>query len=185
MAHPVALAASFRQVLSKPLMEDRRGDILVLGRGEGRYYVTVQLAPFGSGTRGIIAVTRPPVNQEAPDDAITARRLLSALPPGSTLTSHTSSIDGETHAEHDAIINTHSIGINSDYVKRMLQADGFILERESGPSTTMHARAHVAADARTLFFKRPGAEATAVLFSSDNGKSVIVLNRVRFVGLAR
>jgi hypothetical protein len=177
---PAALGVSFRQVLGKPLMEDRHGDILVLGRGEGRFYVTVQLAPFGSGTRGVIAVTKPPVDQEAPGDTVTARRLLSALPPGSTLASHTSSIDGETHAEHDAIVNAHSIGINRDYVKRMLQGDGFILERESAPPQTTHARAHVAADALTLFFKRPGAEAIAVLFSSDKGKSVIVLNRVHF-----
>jgi hypothetical protein len=184
-ASPAVLAASFRQVLSKPLVEDRRGETLVLGRGDGRYYVTVQLVPFGSGTRGFIAVTRPPVNQEAPGDMVAVRRLLSALPPGSTLASHTSSIDGETRAEHDAIVNDHSIGLNSDYVKRMLHADGFILERESGPSPAMHSRAHVAADARTLFFKRPGAEATAVLFSSEKGQSVIVLNRVRFAGPAK
>jgi hypothetical protein len=179
-ASPAALAASFRQVLGKPLMEDRHSDVVVLGRGEGRFYLTVQLAPFGSGTRGVIAVTKPPVNQEAPGDTVAARRLLSALPPGSTLASHTSSIDGEIHAEHDAIVNVHSIGINRDYVKRMLQGDGFILQRESAPPQTTHARTHVAADALTLFFKRPGAEAIAVLFSSDKGKSVIVLNRVHF-----
>jgi hypothetical protein len=184
-ATPSELAASFRQLLGQPLMEDRRGDKLILGRGEGRYYVTVQLDPLGSGTRGVIAVTRPPVDKEEPADVNAARRLLSALPPGSTLTSHTSSLDGGTRADHDAIVNAHSIGINREYVQRMLRADGFILERESGASPAMRVRSHIAPDARTLFFKRPGAEAIAVLFSNDSGKSVIVLNRVRFAAPSR
>lgn len=174
---PAALTASFRQVLGEPLMEDRRGNTLVLGRGEGRYYMTVQLDPAGSGTRGVIAVTRPPIDQQEPADSAATRRLLSALPPGSTLASHTSSIDGGTRAEHDVVINSHSIGVNSEYVQRMLRADGFNFERESGPSQAIHARTHIAPDARTLFFKRPGAEVTAVLFSDDSGKSVIVMNR--------
>ena len=181
-ATPSELAVAFRQLFGQPLMEDRRGDKLILGRGQGRYYVTVQLDPLGSGTRGVIAVTRPPVDREEPADAGIARRLLSAMPPGSTLASHTSSIDGKTRADHDAIVNSHSIGINSEYVRRMLRADGFVLERESGSLPAMRAGSHIAPDARTLFFKRPGAEAIAVLFSSENKQSVIVLNRVQFSG---
>jgi hypothetical protein len=175
---PAALAASFRQALGKPLMEDQRGNTFVLGRGEGRYYMTVQLVPVGSGTRGVIAISKPPVADEDSLDTISARRLLSGLPPGSTLANHTSSVDGKTHAEHDAIVNMHSIGINSEYVQRMLRADGFILERESRAPQTTHTRPYLAGDARTMFFKRPGAEAIAVLFSDDNGRSVIVLNRI-------
>jgi hypothetical protein len=177
---PEALATSFRQALGQPLMEDRRGSTLVLGRRAGQYYMTVQLDPAGSGTRGVIAVTRPPVDQEEAADAAAARGLLSAFPPGSALASHTSSIDGGTRADQDAIVNSHSIGINGEYVQRMLRADGFILERESGPSQGGRARTRVASDARTLYFKRPGAEAIAVLFSDDSGRSVIVLNRVKF-----
>jgi hypothetical protein len=180
-----SLAAAFRQVLGMPLMEDRRGNTIVLGRGEGRYYVTVQLAPLGSGTRGVIAVTKPPVDHEGPADAIAARHLLSAMPPGSTLASHTSSIDGQTRAEHDAIINTHNVNINREYLQRMLRADDFILEREFGAPPAARTHAHVAPDTRTLFFKRPGGEAIAVLFSNDSGKSVIVLNRVRFSELVK
>jgi hypothetical protein len=182
---PAALATSFRQVLGESLMEDHRGDTLVLGRGEGQYYLTVQLHPVGLGTGGVIAVTKPPVGQQEPTDTAAARRLLSALPPGSTLASHTSSIDGGTRADHDAVINSHSIGINSEYVQRMLRADGFNFERESTTSQAIHARAHIASDARTLFFKRPGAEAIAVLFNDDRGRSVIVLNRVNFARNAK
>jgi hypothetical protein len=177
-ASPATLTTSFRQVLGEPLMEDRRGNTVVLGRGEGRYYMTVQLTPVGSGTRGVIAVARPPIDKEEPADAPSTRRLLSALPPGSTLASHTASIDDGIRAEHDAVINSHSLGVNNEYVQRMLRADGVNFERESGPSQASHLRTHFSADARTLFFRRPGAEAIAVLFSDGNGKSVIVLNRM-------
>jgi hypothetical protein len=183
--NPAVLAASFRQLLGQPLVEDRRGNKLILGRGEGRYYVTVQLDPIGSGTRGVIAVTKPPVDREEPEDAAAARRLLSALPPGSSLTNHTSSIDGDVHADHDAIVNVHSLDINREYVQRMLRTDGFVLERESGPRQAKQPGSHLASDTRTLFFKRAGAEAIAVLFSGDDGKSVIVLNRTHFARRAR
>jgi hypothetical protein len=176
-ASPAALTTSFRQVLGEPLMEDRRGNTLVLGRGQGRYYLTVQLTPAGSGTRGLIALTKPPIDKEEAADTPATRRLLAALPPGSTLASHTSSIDDGIRADHDAFINSHSLGINSEYVQRMLRADGFNFERESGPSPAAEVRKHFFADARTLFFRRPDAEAIAVLFSDGNGKSVIVLNR--------
>jgi hypothetical protein len=184
-ADPGVLAASFRKLLGQPLMEDRRGNKIILGRGEGPYYVTVQLDPFGAGTRGVIAVSKPPLDREEPVDAAAARRLLSALPPGSNLASHTSSIDGTVHASHDAIVNDHSIGINREYVQRMLTADGFILERESGPHDTKRMGSHLTSNARTLFFKRPSAEAIAVLFSDGDGKSFIILNRIDFTRSAR
>lgn len=177
---PTVLAASFRQVLGEPLMENRRGTSLILGRGEGRYYMTVQLDPVGSGTRGVIAVSRPPIDQQGRTHAAVARHLLSALPPGSTLASHTFSIDSGNRSEHDAVINSHSIGVNSEYVQRMLRADGFNFERESVSSKAIRTRTHIAPDARTLFFKRPGAEVIAVLFSDDSGKSVIVMNHVTY-----
>jgi len=183
-ATPAALATSFRQVLGKPLMEDRRGNTLMLGRREGQFYMTVQLDPVGSGTRGTIAVTRPPVDKE---DADVARRLLPALPPGSTLASHTTSIDGDIRADHDAIVNSHSIGVNNEYVQRLLRAEGFILERDFTPprGAGQGARSRVTASARTLFFKGPNAEAIAVLSSDSVGRSVIVLNRVTFARNAK
>lgn len=184
-AAPAELAASFRRLLGQPLVEDRRGSKRIMGRGEGRYYITVQLDPLGSGTRGTIAVTRPPVGREEPADAASARRLLSALPPGSSLASHISSVDSGRHADHDTIVNAHSIGVNSEYVQRMLRADGFALERESVPPQAGNVTTRTRSDARTLFFRRPGGEAIAVLFSGDDGKSVVVLNRVRFAGSAR
>lgn len=175
---PGALVTSFRQILGQPLMENRHGDTLVLGRAEGRYYMTVQLNPAGSGTHGVIAVSRPPIEQQEPADAASARRLLSSLPPGSTLASHTSSIDAGARADHDAVINSHSIGVNSEYVQRMLRAEGFSLEREARAPIAIRPRTHTGFAPQTLLFKRPGAEAIAVLFSDNSGRSVIVLNKV-------
>lgn len=179
-AAPAELAASMRLLLGAPLMEDRRGATLVLGRGEGPYYITVQLAPLGTGTRALLAVTKPAVNVREPSDTTADRQLLSALPPGSTLSSHTSSTDGPARADQAAIVNSHSIGINTEYVKRMLRAEGFTLEREMAPAQGRGMNARTSPDARTMFFKRPGAEALAVVTRNESGNSVIVLNRVSF-----
>jgi hypothetical protein len=177
-ASPAELAASMRQLLGAPLMEDRRGATLVLGRGQGRYYITVQLAPLGSGTRALIAVTKPPLNAQDPVAVADARHLLSALPPGSTLTSQTASFDGPVRAHQAAIVNSHSVDINTEYVKRMLRAEGFTLEREAMPAQGLRTRASAPPGARTMFFKRAGAEAIAVVARDERGNSVIVLNRV-------
>jgi hypothetical protein len=183
-ATPAELAASMRQLLGSPLMEDRRGGTLVLGRGEGQYYITVQLSPLGSGTRALIAVTKPPVSTQ-PTDAPIDRHLLSAFPPGSTLTSHTSSIDDTAHADYAAIVNSHSGDINAEHVKRMMHADGFTLEREAKPKQGSRPGVNASPGARTMFFKRAGAEAVAVVARNQSGDSVIVLNRVSFTERAK
>ena len=174
-ATPSELAASMRQLLGEPLMEDRRGATLVLGRGEGPFYITVQLAPLGSGTRALVAVTKPAVSELGPPDAAVDRHLLSALPPGSTLISHTSSFDAPAGADQAVVMNSHSVDINTEYVKRMLRADGYMLEREARSARTSRTPG-----ARTIFFKRPGSEAIAVVARNDRGDSVIVLNRVNY-----
>jgi hypothetical protein len=179
-ATPSELAASMRQLLGAPLMEDRHGTTLVLGRGEGPFYITVQLAPLGSGTRALVAVSKPAISEQGPPDAAADRHLLSALPPGSTLISHTSSIDPPARADQAAVMNSHSVDINTEYVKRMLRADGYTLEREALPAHASLTRATIRPGARIMFFKRAGSEAIAVIARDDRGDSVIVLNRVNF-----
>lgn len=183
-AAPAELAAAMRQLLGTPLMENHRGTTLVLGRGEGPFYITVQLAPLGSGTRALIAVTRPPISEQRPADFAAERQLLSAFPPGSTLAGHTSATDGPARADQSAIVNSHSIDINTEHVKRMMHADGFTLEREARPRQA--SRTWVSASgARTMFFRRAGAEAIAVVARNESGNSVIVLNRVSFAAHAK
>ena len=179
-ATPPELAASMRQLLGRPLMEDRRGTTLVLGRGEGPFYITVQLAPLGSGTRALVAVTKPAVSEQSPPDAAADRHLLSALPRGSTLISHISSFDAPAHADQAAVMNSHSVDINAEHVKRMLRADGYTLEREARPTQGSRTQASVLPGARIMFFKGADSEAIAVVARDDRGGSVIVLNRVNF-----
>ncbi|WP_198119686.1 hypothetical protein [Massilia rhizosphaerae] len=179
-ATPSELAATMRQLLGAPLMEDLRGTTLVLGRGEGPFYITVQLAPLGSGTRALVAVTKPAVSDQGPPDADADRHLLSALPPGSTLISHTSSFDAPARADQAVVMNSHSADINTEYVKRMLRADGYTLEREARPAQASRSQARVPSGARTMFFKRAGSEAIAVIARDGSGDSVIVLNRLNF-----
>ena len=108
------------------------------------------------------------------------------------LARHRAGPDQVLHAEHLLGIGPHAHhlepgarGQRGEFVRRMLGADGFILESESDRSQAGHARIHVSSDARTLFFKRPGAQAIAVLFSDGSGRSVIVLNRVNFARNAK
>lgn len=183
-AAPGELAASMRQLLGSPLMEDRHGATLVLGRGEGPFYITVQISPLGSGTRALIAVTKPPLSEQ-PTNTAAERRLLSAFPPGSTLTGHTASIDGAAHADQAAIVNSHSIDINTEHVKRMMHGDGLTLEREARPKQGSQPGMSASAGARTMFFKRAGAEAVAVVARNESGNTVIVLNRVSYAERAK
>lgn len=177
-ATPSEVAATMRQLLGAPLIEDRHGAAIVLGRGEGPFYITLQLAPLGSGTRALIAVTKPAVSEQGPPDAAADRRLLSALPPGSALISHTSSFDAPARADETVVMNSHSIDINTEYVKRMLRADGYTLEREARPAQVSSTQANMLPGARTMFFKRVGSETIAVIARNDRGDSVIVLNQV-------
>lgn len=179
-ASPSEVAATMRQLLGAPLIEDRHGEALVLGRGEGPFYITVQLAPLGSGTRALVAVTKPAVSEQGPPGTVAHRHLLSALPPGSALISHTSSFDAPARADETVVMNSHSVDINTEYVKRMLRADGYTLEREARPAQISSTRTSVLPGARTMFFKRVGSEAIAVIARNDRGDSVIVLNRVTF-----
>jgi hypothetical protein len=77
-------------------------------------------------------------------------------------------------------MNSHGADINTEYVKRMLRADGYTLEREARPAQASRSQARVPSGARTMFFKRAGSEAIAVIARDDSGDSVIVLNRLNF-----
>lgn len=177
-ATPAEVAASMRKLLGSPLVEDHLGATLVLGRSQGLHYITVQLAPLGTGTRALIAITTPSANMQDQANAVADRRLLAALPAGSTLVNHTSSVDGAVRAEQTAVVNSHGIDINGKYLKRMLHAEGFTLEREARAMPGAQGYKSTLRDTRMMFFKRAGTEAVAVIARDDKGQSVVVLNRV-------
>jgi hypothetical protein len=184
-ATPERLAASFRQSLGQPLVEDRVAGKLVLGRAQGAYYVTVQLAPAGNGTRGVVAVTRLPVSNDEREAARSADgTLLARLPAGSSLVSRIASVDGRNSSDQLVLTNTHSNEVNARYIKDLLESQGFRLQRTAAGAPGARP-VPAGRDGKTLFFSSAGGEAMAVIARDDQGRSAIVLNTVRYAGVAK
>lgn len=175
---PAQVAELFRQSLGQPLVEDKVGTKQVLGRAQGAHYVTVQLEAAGSGTRGLIAVTELTAALNGSSASRNAdQQLLAKLPAGFSVVSRTASTDSRNRVKHVVLTNTHSTALNSEAVKKMLGADGFTFERETQPTGQSGPyRGAASPDARTLFFRRAGGEAVAVISRDDNGRTGVVLN---------
>lgn len=178
-ATPARVAELFRRSLGLPLVEDKVGAKLVLGRSEGEHYLTVQLEAAATGTRGFIAVTELTA---ALNGAAAARdadqRLLAKLAAGFSIVSRTASDDAMRRVEHVVLTNQHSIGLSLESLKGMLIADGFTFERETGPGKQPNTLQ--SADARTLFFRKTGGEAIAVVSRDNTGKTAVVLNTTTY-----
>lgn len=181
------VAELFRKSLGQPLVEDRVGARLVLGRSQGEYYLTVQFEAAGTGTRGVIAVTELTAalnGAAASRDA--DQRLLAKLAAGFNIVSRTASIDARRRVEHVVLTNQHSIGLSVDSLKGMLGADGFTLERETRPGNQPNQfQRATSRDARTLFFKKTGGEAIAVVSRDDTGRTAVVLNTTSYLEHAK
>ena len=52
---PSALVQEIRRSLGQPLVESSSGSKRILGRPEGRFYLTVQIEASGSGSKGVVA----------------------------------------------------------------------------------------------------------------------------------
>lgn len=185
-AAPARVAALFQQSLGQPLMDNTVGVKRILGRSYGAHYVTVQIEPGVTGTRGVIAVTELTA---AMNNAASARaadqRLLSRLAAGFHIVSRTSSEDNRRSIEHVILTNTHSVGLNAASVKNMLRIDGFVLERETTPAGQSGVDHRPATrEATMLFFKKAGSEAVAVISRNDKGMTAVVLNTTRYANLA-
>lgn len=180
---PLDTAQWFRQSMGKPLMENMVGNKLVLGRGEGKFYITVQLetaGPDGGSTRGTVAVTDVQGAHDHRDDtAALNARMLGRLPAGSRLLNQMSSSDYGKLASYFVAENGHSQELNRRQLIDNLRAEGLALERESkldpksAPSLPVEMM-----QGRTLYFKGNGKEATAVIRPGAEGKTNIVLNTV-------
>lgn len=173
---PGQVATLFRESLGQPLVENTLGPKLVLGRAQGEFYVTVQLEPAGTGTRGLIAVTKLSSALEGRDASRTEElHVLSRFPTGSKRISQMSSVDGRNAAEHQVLINNLGVDLNVEHVKRMLSNDGYTLERETAKVSNARSRS---ASGTTLFFKRPGGEAIAMVYRDASERTVLVLNTI-------
>jgi hypothetical protein len=147
----------------------------------------VQLAAAGSGTRGVIAVTELTAAINGSSSSRDAnQRLLAKLPAGFKIVSRTVSVDARNRVEHVVLTNTHSITLNTESVKSMLGADGYMFERETQPTSQFLPRREAASrDARMLFFKNSGGEAVAVVSRDDSGRTGVVLNTTSYLEHAK
>lgn len=169
---PLQVAALFRASLGQPLVENSRGATQVLGRAFGEFYATVQLEPAGTGTRGVVAVTRLSAAQRN-----SGQRSLTRVPAGSRLISQVSSVDGTRHADFLTLSNGLDVAYNIGYVKRALDAEGYTLERVMSPAGQGNSASQTAPTGTTMLFKRGGAEVVAVIYR-DSGGTSIALNTV-------
>lgn len=181
-AGPAKVAELFRHSLGQPLVEDRVGAKLVLGRSQGEHYLTVQFEAAGSGTRGVIAVTELTAalnGAAASRDA--DQRLLAKLAAGFSIVSRTASDDARRRVEHVVLTNLHSIGLSVESLKGMLGADGFTLEREIRPGNrSAQFQSAASREARMLFFKKTDGEAIVVVSRDDAGRTAVVLNTTSY-----
>ena len=180
-AKPAQIAQWFRNSLGKPLVENILSNKLILGRSQGEHYISIQLEPIGSGTRGLVAVSQVKTAYENRfETRAVTERLLSRLPSGSRLVSQMTSSDGDKQAGYVVMSNTHNEDLNRDRLISMLQGDGLTLEREAlAISGTGHPPPPEGA--KTLFFKGAGKEAMAVIFRDQSGHTTVVLNTIIFL----
>jgi len=179
---PAQVAAWFHQSLGKHLVENTLANKLILGRPQGEYYISIQLEPIGTGTRGLVAVSHLKAGYDnRADTQATTERLLSRLPSGSRLVSQMASSDGGKQSNYVVIANTYSEDVNRDRVVSMMHDDGLALEREALVDDSAGRPLPAAANGKTLFFKGAGKEAMAVICRGENGDVTVVLNTITFV----
>lgn len=180
---PAQLAVWFRQTLGNPLVENKLGDSLILGRAQGEHYLTVQLEPAGAGTRGLIAIADLKAAYERHSETDMAlEHWLSRLPSGSRSIRRTTSEDGGKLAEYLLVINNHGIALNLERIKGLMRVDGYSLQYQAAIDDKRSSRSGSAPTAgETLLFKGEGREAVVVIFRSEGVGTAIVLNAVTFM----
>lgn len=177
---PDQLIDLFRQSLGKPIVENTLGAKRILGRLQGEYYVSVQIEPAGTGSRGVTAVTHLKASYDSQEQTKTDRELwLARLPSGSRLLSQMNSQDAGKSSKHLVFTNAQSENLNRDQLKNILLEDGMVFEREGSPSrdapTKLSEGLH---NSKMLFFKGPGKEALATIYRDNDGQTTVVLNVV-------
>ena len=176
------LAESLRYSLGKPLVENRLGNQLILGRAEGPYYISVQIEPTNSGSRGVVAITHIQSAYESKE--ITSQeqqRWLSRLPSGSQMLSILKSSDGMKNSNQIIFTNSQAEALNRDRLKAVLLEEGLNFEREGVSDSDYGKTANQNAQGRALFFKGTGKEAIATIHRDTAGQTIMVLNIITLI----
>jgi hypothetical protein len=86
--------------------------------------------------------------------------------------------DAAKAARHLVIVNAHGEAVNREALLRLMQSDGYRLEREAAPDAAARASLPMQfGGATALYFNGPGKEAVAVIARTGD-KTAIVLNTV-------
>ncbi|WP_194715391.1 hypothetical protein [Noviherbaspirillum soli] len=173
----VEVIAWFRASLGMPLVENHVGTGMVLGRAQGTEFLTVQIAPAGSGSRGLIAQTDLPAMVAGREEERSLQaRWLSRLPSGMRLQSLTRGHDAGRHYQYLVLDSPHSSSLTRNAISNLMQQDGYALEREVRT---------IAPPSQTLYFRGAARESTAVILAHADGSSAVVLNTILTIDGAR
>jgi hypothetical protein len=176
---PAALSRSVEESLGKPLVVNKLGQQIILGRAQGSHYISIQIEPASGGSRGVVAVSD--LQTALSNKDVTAQEKsywVQQLPAGTTLSSHIKSLDGVKQSQQLIYSNSLDESFNRDRLKAILKADGLAFERETLVDEQAYKKTATAIQGRVLFFKGTNKEAMATLHRQADGLSTIVLNIV-------
>lgn len=175
------LATWFKRSLGPPLVENKLGSKLILGRAQDGYYLSVQIEPIGpdgqGGSKGLLAVSdMATLIRNRDSDATSSQRWLERWPAGTQLLSRMTSEDSGKASLHVALRNGHSESLNREALIAVMQQDGLALLQEAGPAADVGQVPAALRDAKALFFKGNGKEGIATIARDDQGHTTVVLN---------
>lgn len=156
----------------------------VLGRAEGKHFITIKLTPLRDGTRGLLSIVdMAKAAQEARRLQARLMQWMSELPSGTRVLSHMASNDAGHLSEHLVLVNQQSEGLNIRSVTAALVSRGFAVERTLDPSSTKAPSPISSAglplpSTKAVLFKSGTREAMAVFFRGNAGQSVITINTI-------
>ncbi|MFZ5528710.1 MAG: hypothetical protein ACOZE7_18805 [Pseudomonadota bacterium] len=163
---------------------ERMQEATVLGRAEGKHFITIKLTPVRNGTKGLVSIVdMAKAAQEAPRLQARLAQWMSALPSGTRVMNHIASNDAGRLSEHLVLVNQQSEALNIHSVTAALVGRGFAVERTLDPSSTKAPSAPSAASpqqppGKAVLFKSGTREAIAVFFRGTGGQSVITINTI-------
>lgn len=175
---PAATANWFRQRLREPLVENKLGRALILGRPEGEHYITIRLSPVPNGTSGVVIVSHLKAAYDNRERRKTAMaRLLSRLPGNSELLTEMESTDGNKLSQFYILSNSYHEDVNRDYIIDLMREDGMILRhRSAAPSGHSQSVARQLSNGEAFVFSGARKEAIAVIGRNATGRTIVQVN---------
>lgn len=168
---PAQLIAQFRQSLGEPLVENRLGSQTILGRAQGRYYISVHVKPHPAGAQGTVAVSDLQAAHESREASARDReRWLDRLPASTNLVSLARATDGPKHSLHLVFTNRHDPETNARHLRELMRDQGL------RPDADNHKPG--GGTERAYFFTGPAKEAVATINRTADGATHTVLSLV-------